>query len=53
MTVEKIIDSTEWNELKDLKQQIEPLATIMKSSTVGNVKSKVTEGVSSTRRKKC
>ena len=46
LTVEKIIDNKEQNELKDLWQQMESLATIMKSSTIGNVKSKVTEGVS-------
>ena len=51
LTVEKIIDNKEQNELKDLRQQIESLATIMKSATVGNVKPKVTEGVSSPRNK--
>ena len=50
-TVEKIIDNKEQNELKDLRQQIELLATIMKSATIGNVKPKVTEGVSSPRKK--
>ena len=51
MTVGKIIDEKEQNDLKDLKQQIESLATIMKSATVGGVKSKVKEGVSSPRKK--
>ena len=51
LTVEKIIDNKEQNELKDLRQQIELLATIMKSAMVGNVKPKVTEGVSSLREK--
>ena len=51
MTVEKIIDNKEQNELKDLKQQIESLATIMKSATVGKVKPKVTERVSSPMKK--
>ena len=51
LTVEKIIDNKEQNELKDLRQQIESLAMIMKSATVGNVKPKVTEGVSSPRKK--
>ena len=51
MTVEKIIDNKEQNELKDLRQQIESLATIMKSATVGNVKPKAVEGVSSPRNK--
>ena len=51
LTVEKIIDNKEQNELKDLRQQIESLATIMKSATMGNVKPQVTEGVSSPRKK--
>ena len=51
LTVEKIIDNKEQNELKDLRQQIESLATIMKSATIGNVKPKVTEGISSPRKK--
>ena len=50
-TVEKIIDNKEQNELKDLRQQIELLATITKSAPKGNVKPKVTEGVSSPRKK--
>ena len=51
MTVGKIIDEKEQNDLKDLKQQIESLAMIMKSATVGSVKSEVKEGVSSPRKK--
>ena len=51
MTVEKIIDNKEQTELKHLKQQIESLTTIMKSVTVGSVKPKVREGVSSPRKK--
>ena len=51
MTVEKITDNKEQNELKDLRQQIESLTTIMKSATIGNVKSKVVEGISSPRKK--
>ena len=35
MTVEKITDNKEQNELKDLKQQIESLTMIMKSATLG------------------
>ena len=50
MTVEKITDNKEQNELKDLKQQIESLTMIMKSATLGSVKSKVVEGVSSPRK---
>ena len=51
MTTEKITDNKEQNELKDLRQQIESLTTIIKSATLGNVKRKVVEGVSSTRKK--
>ena len=51
MTVEKITDNKEQNELKDLKQQIESLTMIMKSATLGSVKSQVIEGVSSPRKK--
>ena len=49
MTVEKITDNKEQNELKDLRQQTESLAMIMKSATIGNVKPKAVEGVSSPR----
>ena len=51
MTVEKIIDDEEQNDLKDLKQQIKSLTMIMKSATVGDIKSKGKEGVSSPRKK--
>ena len=51
MTVEKITDNKEQSELKDLRQQIELLATIMKSATAGNVKPNVIEGISSPRKK--
>ena len=51
MTVEKIIDDKEQNNLRDLKQQIESLTMIMKSATMGGVKSKGKEGVSSPRKK--
>ena len=51
MIVEKITDNKEQNELKDLRQQSESLAMIMKSATVGNVKPKSVEGVSSPRKK--
>ena len=51
ITVEKIINDKERNDLKDLKQQIESLFTIMKSVTVGNVKLKGRGGVSSPRKK--
>ena len=51
MTVGKVIDEKEQNDLKDLKQQIESFAMIMKSVTVGGVKSKLKEEVSSPRKK--
>ena len=51
MAVEKSIDDKEQNDLQDLKQQIEALMMIMKSATVGGVKSKGKEGVSSPRKK--
>ena len=38
MTVEKITDNKEQDELKDLKQQIESLISIMKSARIGNMK---------------
>ena len=45
MTVEKVVDKNEPTDLQDIKQQIESLATIMKSTTVENVKLKEGEGV--------
>ena len=51
MTVERITDNKEQNELKDLRQQIESLTLIMKSATIGNVKSKAVEGILSPRKK--
>ena len=47
MTVEKVIEEREKSELKDLKQQIELLTMIMKSATIGAVKTKGREGISS------
>ena len=40
MTVEKVGEKKEPTDLQDLKQQIESLATIMKSGMMGNVRSK-------------
>ena len=37
--------------MKDLKQQIESLTTIMKSVTIGTAKTKGREGISSPRKK--
>ena len=51
MPTEKVTNNKEQNELKDLKQQIESLTIIMKSATVGNVKSRTVEGISSPRKK--
>ena len=50
MTVEKVIDDKERNE-RFKRQQIESLSTIMKSETVGSVKPKGREGVSSPQKK--
>ena len=51
MTVEKVVDKNEPTDLQDIKQQIESLATIMKSTTVENVKLKEGEGVLSPNKK--
>ena len=51
MTVEKVVDKNEPTELQDIKQQIESLATIMKSTTGVNVKLKEGEGVLSPKKK--
>ena len=51
MMVEKVIEEREKSELKDLKQQIESLTTIMKSVTIGTVKAKGREGIPSLRKK--
>ena len=40
MKVEKVVDKNEPTDLQDRKQQIDSLAAIMKSTTVGNVKLK-------------
>ena len=51
MTVEKVVDKNEPTDLQDIKQQIESLATIVKSTTVENVKLKEGEGVLSPKKK--
>ena len=51
MTVEKVVDKNEPTDLQEIKQHIESLATIMKSTTVGNVKLKEGEGVLSPKKK--
>ena len=47
----KRVENREQNELKDLRQLIESLATIMKSTMIGSTKPKVMGGVSSPRKK--
>ena len=51
MTVKKVVEKNEPTDLQDIKQQIEALATIMKSATVGGVKLKEGEGISSPKKK--
>ena len=51
VTVEKVVDKNEPTDLQDIKQQTESLATIMKSTTVENVKIKEGEGISSPKNK--
>ena len=52
MTVEKVFEKKEPTDLQDIKQQIGSLATIMKSATIGVVKLKEGDGVSSPKKKK-
>ena len=51
MTVEKVIEEREKDELKNLKWQIESLTMIMKSATIGTGKTKGREGTFSPRKK--
>ena len=51
MKVEKVVEKKEPTDLQDIKQQIESLARIMKSATVGGVKLKEGDGVSSPKKK--
>ena len=51
MTVEKVVEKKEPTDLQDLKQQIESLATVMKSATMGNVRPKEGDGISSPKKK--
>ena len=51
MTVKKVDEKKEPTDLQDIKQQIESLATIMKSAMVGGVKLKEGEGISSPKKK--
>ena len=49
MTVEKVVEKKESTDLQDIKQQIELLATIMKSAMMGRPKEG--DGVSSPKKK--
>ena len=51
MMVENVTDKDGYTDLKDIKQQIQSLATTMKSTTVGNVKMESGEGVLSPKKK--
>ena len=51
MMVERVVDKDEPTDLQDIKQQIKSLATIKKSTTVGNVKMESGEGVLSLKKK--
>ena len=51
MTVEKVVEKKEPTDLQDIKQQIDSLATIMKSATMGGVKLKEGDEVSSPKKK--
>ena len=53
MTVERVVEKKEPTDLQDIKQQIESLATIMKSAMMGGVKLKEGVGFHPQRRKKC
>ena len=51
MTVEKVVEEKEPTDLQDIKQQMESLATVMKSATMGGVKLKEGDGLSSPKKK--
>ena len=51
MTVENGVEKKEPTDLQDIKWQIESLATIMKSATMGSVKLMEGDGVSSPKKK--
>ena len=51
MTVEKVVEKKEPTDLQGIKQQIESLATVMKSATMGGVKLKEGDGVLSPKKK--
>ena len=51
MMVKKVVEKKEPTDLQNIKQQIESLATIMKSSTMGSVRPKEGDGASSPKKK--
>ena len=51
MTVKKVVEKKEPTNLQDLKQQMESLTTIMKSTMMGNVRPKEGDGISSPKKK--
>ena len=51
LTVEKVSENSDHNELKDLKQHIESLTRRMKCATIRNIKPKMDGGVPSPRKK--
>ena len=51
MTEEKVVEKKEPTDLQDIKWQIELLATIIKSATMGSVQLKEGEGDSSPKKK--
>ena len=53
MAVEKVVEKKGPTDLQDIKQQIESLATIMKSAMMGNVRPKEGDGFHPQRGKKC
>ena len=51
MTVKRVVEKKEPTELQAIKQQMESLATVMKSATMGSVKLKEGEGISSPKKR--
>ena len=51
MTVKKVVEKKEPTYLQDIKQQIESLATITKSTMMGNVRRKEGDGISFPKKK--
>ena len=49
--VKKVLEKKEPTDLQDMKQQIELLATIMKSAMMGSVRPKEGDGFSSPKKK--